>query len=233
MKAGWAMGLAISCVAAPAAAEMRPEPGPGDPRLQFVEYQPEQVTLIEAAPGFLVTVSLAADEKIQTIAVGDSGAWQVTSSRSGNQLFVKSLTGGSNTNMTVSTNVRSYAFDLFAVANPGMNLPYTIKFTYPSIARQQADQPKPDSPTWRYRLTGAKLLRPRAISDDGERTFVEWPANAPLPATFAVDKSGRESLTNGQMRGDIFVIDAVADRLIFRLDREVAAADRLRQGKER
>ena len=79
----------------------------------------------------------------------------------------------------------------------------------------------------RYRLSGARALRPSRISDDGIHTYIEWPREAALPAVYSLDERGQESLVNGMMRDDLFVIDAVVRRLVFRIDRDVARAERV------
>jgi type IV secretion system protein VirB9 len=101
-----------------AGAQVRPEPGQGDIRIQHVQYAPEQVVLIEAVVGYQVTVKLAPDEQVQSIAVGDAGAWQVSANGKGDHLFVKPLQGGQSTNMTVITDTRLYAFELSQPARP-------------------------------------------------------------------------------------------------------------------
>lgn len=77
-----------------------------------------------------------------------------------------------------------------------------------------------------YRLAGDASIRPSLIWDDGLKTFLDWPANAELPAVFAVDARGGETLVNGYWRNGHYVIDAIYSRLIFRLDRAYARADR-------
>lgn len=220
------IGLAL---AMPCQAQIRPEPGTGDPRLQSVEYRADQVVLIEAALGFQVTIELAPDEQVQSVAVGDSSAWQVTANRAGNHLFVKPLQADAGTNMTVVTDVRLYAFDLAAGAGPS-GAAYTIRFRYPTV--QVGALPEghagPVEPAGRYKLTGARALRPARMIDDGIRTYIDWPADAPLPAVYMLDDTGRESLANGNMRSGVFVIDSVAKHLVFRIDKRVARADRRR-----
>lgn len=81
-----------------------------------------------------------------------------------------------------------------------------------------------------YRLSGAASIRPSMIWDDGQKTFLDWPENIEAPAVFAIDAAGNESLVNSQFRDGKFVIDAVYSRLVFRLDRLMARADRRIQG---
>lgn len=218
--------LATTLLAAPLAAQIRPQPGIGDPRLQSVDFRANQIVLIEATPGYQVTIELAPDERIQTVALGDTANWQVTANRIGNQLFVKPLQTGANTNLTVVTDVRRYAFELgISNASTG-NLAYTVSFRYPPTS--EAEQPlHKQAAIGRYRLSGARALRPRAISDDGVHTYIDFPPAADLPATYVLDDTGRETLANGGMRDGFYVLDRVADRLVFRIDKRTAKARRV------
>ena len=66
---------ALLLLAAPTAlAQVRPQPGPGDPRVQTVMFAPDQVVQLQAAPGYQITVALNPDERIESIALGDSAA---------------------------------------------------------------------------------------------------------------------------------------------------------------
>lgn len=215
------------CIANGAVAQVRPQPGMGDARIQTVQYRRDQVVQIAGVPGFQVTIQLAPDEQIQTVAVGDSAAWQVTANKSGNLLFVKATQGGVDTNMTVVTNARFYAFDL--VGGGGGTTPYEVRFQYPAVEVTEEDQASAlpiKAVAGEYHLSGAKALRPARMSDDGARTFIDWPPDQPLPAVFILDRGGRETLANGNMRGSFYVIDSVHDHLLFRIDRQTARADR-------
>ncbi len=224
LNLGWVVALLL---AAPAVSQVRPRPGLGDPRLQSVDYKDDQVVEIVGAPGYQITVALAPDERIQSIAVGDSGAWHVAPNRAGDHMFVKPVQPGINTNMTVVTDARTYAFDLKALDGPASDMAYTISFRYPM---ESVTSPEPSNSfvrVGRYRVAGARALRPARITDDGEHTYIEWRADAPLPAIYAVDETGHEVLVNGAMRGSAYVIDSVNAHLLFRVDRQLARADRL------
>jgi len=84
-----------------------------------------------------------------------------------------------------------------------------------------------------YRTSGSKVLRPSSITEDGQRTYIIWPRERDLPATYEIDASGREVLTNGMMRDDVFVIDRVVARLAFRRDDLVARAEHVQPRKRR
>lgn len=226
-----ALLLAASVVAAPALAQRRPQPGSGDPRIQTVDYAADQVVVLEAAPGYQLTLELAPDEQIENVAVGDSGAWQVTANRRGDRLFIKALQGGVTTNMAVITNARLYAIDLVPLHGPSSEMAYTVRFRYPEPGEDQAaaEEDVAERPVeGRYRLSGDRRLRPSRIGDDGHQTFIEWPREAAIPAVYGLDREGNETIVNGMMREDVFVIDSVLQRLVFRIDRRSARAVRAR-----
>ncbi|MBO9622407.1 MAG: TrbG/VirB9 family P-type conjugative transfer protein [Sphingomonas sp.] len=209
--------IALAVPAAPAAAQELP----ADARVRIVDFQPDQVVRIEGAPGYQLVIELAPDEQIVSVALGDSSAWQVTANRAGSHLIVKAVQGGVSTNLTVITSVRAYHFDLAPSYAPTI---YSLRFRYPPPPPTIASLPV--GLTNRYKLSGKRSLWPSRMADDGERTFVEWPKNVDLPAVFAVDTQGKETLVNGMMRDDRLVIDSIAKQFVFRLDGNVARAKR-------
>jgi type IV secretion system protein VirB9 len=212
--------------AMPLAAQVRPMPGDGDPRLRVVDYREGQVVLLELAPGYQMMVEFAPDEQIENVAVGDTAAWQVSANRRGDRLFVKALQGGVPTNMTVVTNTRLYTMELAPLSGPDAGMAYVVSFRYGETPGKVEPSGSAQA-EGRYRLDGDRDLRPSAISDDGKRTYIQWPAGAAAPAVYAAGADGREILINGTMRDDILVIDAVVPRLVFRGDRNSAEAVRL------
>ena len=209
---------------APAFGPPQPPPPMLDSRIQSVEFHEDQVIPIQVAAGYQLMVEFAADERIESVAVGDSGAWQVTPNHSGDRIFIKPLQSLA-TNLTVITSARTYTFDLSPGGAAG---PYVLRFTYPG-ADATAEADPAGEVEGRYRLSGARALRPSRISDDGVHTYIEWPRDRSLPAVYAIDERGQESIVNGMMRDDLFVIDAVVRRLVFRIDRDVARAERVEE----
>ena len=219
-----ALALLLALAPAGLAAQVHPAPGSGDPRIQTVLYDSEQVVQLQGTPGFQTDVEFASDEAIENVAVGDSAAWQVTPNRRGDHLFVKNLIAGVTTNMTVVTSARTYFFELAPLS--GGELAYTVRFRYPT-AQAAADETAATRVEGRYRLSGAQALRPSRIADDGVHTYIEWPHDASLPAVYALNGQGQETLVNGGMRDGLFVIDGISPRLVFRIDQNVAHADRV------
>jgi type IV secretion system protein VirB9 len=222
-----ALFLLALLLPAGAMAQVRPTPGPGDPRIQTVVYDANQVVQLQVASGYQLAVEFAPDERIENVAVGDSGAWQVTPNKRGDHLFIKALQQGVSTNLTVVTDARSYVFELQPMFGPLPDMAYTVRFTYPTpVAAVVATAPAPTP--GRYKLGGTRALRPSQIDDDGVHTYIVFPADKPLPAIFAIDAKGQEMLVDGAMRDGTYVIDDVKPKLLFRLDSEVASATRVR-----
>ena len=220
------LAFAFLIVLAPAglSAQVHPTPGTGDPRIQTVLYDADQVVQLQGTPGFQIDVEFAADEAIENVAVGDSAAWQVTPNRRGDHLFVKPLISGVTTNMTVVTSARTYFFELAPLS--GGEMAYTVRFRYPNV-QTAANEAQASNIEGRYRLSGAHALRPSRIADDGVHTYIEWPHEASLPAVYALNTQGQETLVNGGIRDGLFVIDGISQRLVFRIDSNVARADRV------
>src|SRR3954471_7594026 len=135
--------LALLILAGPAAAVELPRPGQLDPRIQTVAYDPDQVVLLRARLGYQFMLEFAAEEKIETVSIGDSLSWQVTPNRKANVLFLKPLTR-SATNLTVLTDARTYSFSL-EVAPESSTAPilYIARMVYPPVASSSAQVAAP------------------------------------------------------------------------------------------
>jgi type IV secretion system protein VirB9 len=212
-------------VSASAYAQIRPVPTGGDPRLQSVAYDDKQVVQLDVGDTKQLMVAFAPGERIETIAVGDSSAWQVTAGKRGDFLFVKNTRASGMTNMTVVTDARTYSFELVPSGSYGGETPYIVRFTYGAAEQQVASESAQPITRYRYTIAGPKALRPSRIDVDGNRVLISWPDATDLPAVFAVDQ-GVESLVNGEMQNGQFVVIGTPERLVFRLDRAVASAKR-------
>lgn len=224
------LAVALFCAtllgATPLSAQVMPRPAGGDPRIQVVDFDPSQIVRLTVAPGYQLTVEFGPDELIQSVAVGDASSWQATPSRRGDNLFLKPVASGVSTNMTVVTTVRTYLFELTPAYGPSSDMAFTLRFNYPTPESEPAEEEEV-AVKGRYKLSGSSVVRPIRISDDGIHTYIEWPHDDPVPAVYAIDRSGRESLVNGMMRDDIFVVDSISQQLVFRIDNHVARARRV------
>lgn len=225
VQAFLATGAAAQPVSPPPGPTLIPEPN--ESRMLTIAYDAKSIVPLTVAPNYQLTVMFADGEKISSVAVGDSGAWQVSASRSGESLFIKPI-GYSQTNMTVITDARVYFFDL--VPGSVTNGAYLVRFIYPDeqTALPASDVIPREVTRGGYRLSGSRALRPETIDDDGAKTYIAWPDGAVMPAVFAIDPSGQEMLVDGYMRDGLYTIDRIYTRLIFRYDRQVASATRRR-----
>jgi type IV secretion system protein VirB9 len=212
-------------LALPAAAEVYPHPGPGDPHIQYVGYDPEQVVVLNAAVGFAITVELSPDERIENVALGNAGAWQVQVNHHSDKIFVKPLTSGTATNMTIITDARHYSFILRSANVVDPDSPYSVRFTYPIAATAQ--KPVLAEKLAAYKISGKKALWPTAMSDDGQFTAIVWATDSAMPAVYKIDANKQETLVNGVVRDGAYVIEGVASKFVFRLGKDVAYASRV------
>ena len=213
-------------LAAPAVAQTPPAPNPGDARLRTIPYDAGQVFRLRVATGYQSTVLFSPEERVENVGIGDSDGWQVTVNGRGDALFLKPIRPNSATNMTVITDARVYNFELSSAYAPGADTPFTVRFVHSGLPADQAPEAETRLHVGRYRMGGARRVRPVAISDDGVRTYIEWRDQQAIPAIFAVDDAGDELLVEGHMRNGLFVIDAVHRTLLFRVDGQTARAGR-------
>ena len=69
--------LVATLLAMPAAAVETPRPGPADPRIKTVDYDPQQVVRIVGVFRTATQIRFAADETILHVALGDTSGWEV------------------------------------------------------------------------------------------------------------------------------------------------------------
>ncbi|HET7575605.1 MAG TPA: TrbG/VirB9 family P-type conjugative transfer protein [Sphingomicrobium sp.] len=241
MRRGTILCAMLLLAAAPASAmaAVEPAPGNGDPHLQQVDYAPGEVVQLRGAPGYELMVELSADEQVQSVALGDNSAWQVSVNKAGDRLFLKPALADSATNMTVVTSIRVYHFDLAALAGPTPDMPYSVRFLYPAqkpAAHEEGyvDVAAATRAISRYKVSGDRQLWPSSITDDGQHIYIQWPRTASIPAIYTTDRAGNEVLVNGMMgTDDVYVVDGAPQRLTFRIDRNVAHAVRIVPKKRR
>ena len=209
-----------------AAAEL-PQSGPDDPRIRTLVYDPNQVVVIKGHYGFEQMIEFAPDEKIKSLSIGDSLAWQVVPNKQGNLLFVKPVEPKAHTNLAVVSDRRTYAFELIAVNGPAQvdTMNYVVRFQYPQDAearvqarlaairheQQQEVVPerKVDPSAWNldYTYQGDRALAPLHVFDDGAFTYFEFRPHQDLPAIFLVGKDRKESLLNYHISGRYVVVE--------------------------
>ncbi len=219
--------LALGC-AASAEALQTPRAIATDSRIRTVRYSANEVYQFIGHYGYQSAIEFDADEKIQTVSVGDSVAWMINPS--GNRLFLKPIEQNALTNMTVITDKHSYLFELHAEETKDIrdkDMVFSYRFIYPQSDTSAVDfnqfEELPDLEkdaakfNFNYSIRGSSVIEPIRIFDDGEFTYFEFKdKNAELPAFFRVDSVGNEELINFRKRGPYVVVERVAGRFTLR-----------------
>ncbi len=176
-------------------------------------------------------IEFSAGETISTISMGNPTLWLVETLD--NRIFLKPVgEDNSETNMTVLTNKRVYHFELVAKEAKGLadkDLIFVVKFAYPDDKDKNlvefAKTPPSDEPDMRdlssynfnYQYTGEKSIAPSKVFDDGIFTYFQFNSrNSEVPAIYAVDSEGFESLVNYRITGTYMVVEKVAPQYSLR-----------------
>lgn len=205
----------------PLYAEQTPRGVAADKRVKIVNYDPNNVTRVNAHYGYQTMIVFDSDEIVQNVSIGDALAWQAVPVS--NHLFIKPV-AGSTTNMTVLTNQRSYNFQLES-SNAKVGNTYELKFIYPeniALYQQSAVASSQNIPptqyNWKYSFTGDKSQAPIQAFDNGKFTYFKFKqcGTSSLPAIFSVDSDRSETLLNYHMEGEYVVINRVAKQFTLR-----------------
>ncbi|MFH1159246.1 MAG: P-type conjugative transfer protein VirB9 [Pseudomonadota bacterium] len=225
--------LFLSATMVPALAEKIPQAGTADARVKLVAWHDNDVYRLKGHYGFTTIVEFSPKEKIETVSLGDSEAWQVVKPNRQNVLFVKPLEQNADTNMTVLTSQRIYTFQLSAEkadTPDSADLTFRLRFTYPenagggvlnfSSAAETVESTQNTASVkdmnFNYSYSGSKFLQPERVFDDDKFTYFQFDAIDVTPAIFSVDEKGNESLVNFTMQGDTLVVERTARQFTLR-----------------
>lgn len=225
-----------------------PEFSEYDKRIQYVEYNPDDVVKIRAKIGHTVTVQLDSAENAEkgVVAIGDAQAWNMAVK--GNNLIFKPTAESPDTNLTVITNKRTYVFDLSLAGSvkskKGKKIvvqqpTYLLRFTYPDdLAKQKLASAKREARAMQLKLKyglnsakttlnylyygrGDKKIAPTSIWDDNRFTYIQYADNRDLPAVYKINPDGSEMLVNTHVEDDVLIVHETAEDFVFRLGNSV------------
>lgn len=200
----------------------------GDRRLRYIEYDPDQVVLLNTRVGKATYVQFAQDEQMVKWFGGDSKAWEV--GKYGNVMAMKPKARHPVTNMIVMTNKnRVYNFDLKLSRN---NF-YGVRFMYPHDEKREQDQQNAQQTldaamnphlqehrNLQYAGAGSEALRPYTLFDNGRYTFIKFRESAEWPAIFHV-RGDAETLVNPTVRDNWLILPMVSKFWRLRLGEDV------------
>jgi type IV secretion system protein VirB9 len=219
------MLLALVAVPVEASAQVAPIPSNDDPRLQTVVYRSTEPVRLVAYPSTNLTVMFLPGERIERVVLSDQSAFSVSVVGANDSLNIIPQRIAASAQLSVETNERRYEFTL--ETGQGLAAAYVVRFVTEESERPLEGLPAAALLTGEYKLSGSARVRPARITDDGERTYIEWGEYQSLPAVFGVGPTDQEEVVDGYMRGGVFTIDRVYRELVFRIDKERAKAKRL------
>jgi type IV secretion system protein VirB9 len=229
-------------------AELTPTKGYFDSRVRIALYNPAEVYKIRTFYGVSTHIQFAEGETMTDVAVGDKDAWEIEPRKS--HLFIKPKAQKADTNLTVVTNRRVYQFAL--VVEPrgarderawtDRDLVYSLSFRYPDeeaarlvaqaaaaetkIVRNEVKgklaQAKKHDENRDYWVAGAAEITPTGARDDGRFIYLTFSLNRDMPAVYAVDDEGSESLINTNVEGNEIVVQRMVRKLVLRKGKAVA-----------
>lgn len=201
-----------------------------DVRVKTVTYNQDDIVTVHVRKGTSTLIQLQPGERVQSseggLGIGDSDAWTI--GVRGNNIFLKPKAVSPDTNITLVTDRRTYAFALRSVSRDA-SAAYIVRFRYPDVEAREREKalvaekvkskqqrlactnlPDPSAPNISYQMWGSTSLAPSAMWDDGQTTCLRYPHSTDLPAIYRVTGDGSEQLTNMSVHGDIVMIHGVS-----------------------
>ena len=227
-----ALTVVLCITAGTAFAEALPRPGRVDTRVRDVIYNKDNVTAIDASYGTSTMIELQSDEKIETLALGDSIAWKVEPNRKGDIIFVKPVEKNAQSNLNVVTDKRIYSFLLRSNTRPPGRQIYAVRFRFPddeasakllAEAKERAANPNLKdlniaNANSDYGYKGSSVNKPVAVFDDGIKTWFRFEGET--PTIYIVDGERNESLVNFRTEGPYVIVDKVSPQWTLRNGQE-------------
>jgi type IV secretion system protein VirB9 len=191
-------------------------------RIELVTYTPDKVVKVGAIVDQPFLIEFAGDEVLEEVAGGAVGGWEVQ--KKVNRLFVLARKDAKLATLLVTTNKRSYVFDLLPKQSTPLNFRQRrskIVFTYPVATSPVAPPPAaaPRNDNYSMQLVAVQAdIRPSEVYDDGRFTWLRFPGNVEVPAIYKSEPGTREEmLVNHHMEGDYVVMHAIAPLWNLRL----------------
>lgn len=221
-------------IRAAAAASLR-EPSTRDYRgaIQLYGFVEGAVYRLIAAPERVSDIALQPGEVLVAVAAGDTARWNVGDTTSGSgetrrtHIMIKPLAPGLATNLIVTTDRRVYHLALTSTPSTAMA---AVSWTYPgdtmiaihgagpgrAAERGPAMSVDPVELEFGYEIRGDKPpWRPLRAFDDGQQTFIEFPASlaqGTAPPLFVTGDEGTTELVNYRVAGRFYVVDRLFAR---------------------
>ncbi|MEX3547691.1 MAG: P-type conjugative transfer protein TrbG [Burkholderia sp.] len=221
---------------------MKPVPGPdGSIRFLFGAQQPSIVCAVLQ----VCDVALQAGEQVNSINLGDTARWTVEPAVTGSgpgevqHLIIKPMDVGLETSLVVTTNRRTYHFQLRSHRTQYMP---QVAFTYPEDAlakwdaiktrdvKEKQERTIPQTGeylgdlSFAYEVTGSASWKPVRVYNDGTKTIIQMPntmQQTEAPTLLVVRKDGglftdaETVMVNYRVQGDRYIVDTIFDKAVL------------------
>jgi type IV secretion system protein VirB9 len=229
-----------------ACAELTPTPGVADPRVRVVDYTATDVIKLVTFYGVSTHIGFAEGETITEVAIGDDQAWQVVERRNNLFVKPRASHADTNLTVITDRRIYHFVLmvDPRPISDSTVwrdrNLVYSLSFRYPSdeaanaatkaAAEQALFEASSRAADVKNRLAAAKQqlengdywvagppeISPTAAKDDGRFIYLAFEGNRDMPAVYATDADGNESLVNTHIEGNQIVVHKLARKLTLR-----------------
>ena len=225
---GLVLGLSLAA-ACPLLAETAPASMGADARVRSVLYNPVDVIRLDTTLRVNTAIELGAGERIDSVLLGDSEAFEVEVLSNRTTVSIKPLIAGAETNMTIYTGRRTIA--LYIREGRTQNPTYRLVLKYPETSTSRSTRPvvSASSRDIGYAWSGDEKLKPINIWNDGQATYFAFAPDL-RPSVFGVDATGREVTLNSGTRGSIVRVPGIRDEYSIRIGTQVLCIQRVEGG---
>ena len=214
-----------------------------DSRIKTLVYSPNEVFQLKFIVGFQSMIEFETDEEVELVSFGDPLPWTIKVAK--RIIFIKAVDPDVKTNMIITTNKRTYFFEISSSNNSDLyddQVVFLVRFFYPEV---NADVPQPfkikdipmDGPIpigqdksqfnstvnfqYTFAGTGENVL-PLRVFDNGKQTFLQFRNNnAIIPSMYSVDNRGYETRLKIRFIDDYIVIDSIEYQISLRYGKEL------------
>lgn len=224
---------------------------------QVYPYSEGTIFQAYAAPGLVTDIVLQPGEGLVAVASGDTARWVIGDTTSGSgetrqtHVLVKPFAEGLVTNLVITTDRRAYHVRLVSTSGTALS---SMRWTYPQddllALQRKAEAERVSAPVavglsveqlhFDYEISGDRpAWRPLRAFDDGQKTYVEFPASlgaSEAPPLFLIGADGKAELVNYRLSGRFYVVDRIFDAAELRLGfkkQEVVRIRRVASPKQR
>lgn len=195
--------LLLQSITVTSLAEVTPKGSQYDTRMQTINFNPYDVTKINAMQGYVTSLIFNQDEVVQDIAVGFTDGWEVVDSK--NVVYLKPIAMEQDgffydpwaedwaTNLVIRTNKNVYALDLNLVENKKSSA-YTVKFNYPLEEKALREKAQVEAIKKHNDNLVNEKLNELTYPENWDYTMKVAPDSRPITPNFAYDDGTRTYL---------------------------------------